>query len=652
MTRFHGKLLFALAMVSAGVVTYFITPTAAVDIPQVRFENMTEAAGLARYTPTFSIVVSDIDNDGMDDLFVGHHGFPPMLYLNRNVKFVEQSAALPIKKRADRHGYTFVDFDNDGDKDFVVAGGGAGGIGVGMANEVYKNLLIESDRLEFVDVSSDSDIGNASGRTRLLLPLANPRGDKVDLYTTGLHKGRAASRNLYAVNRSTASTIVFKVDTESSLARDIESDGKDLFFDYDRDGLTDFLSVGHGRAQLYKNNSGEFRREPSALDDVWGVVSAAVADLNNDGFPDLYLGGGNGNSNSDYVVSNAREIHFTVANQGEDTGEQVTFKTASARLKFNFLEHLTSLARDRTDATDIYIGAKKQNPKRRTGETGRIRAAGKPENTDRAGIYIWYEKQDDLWHVLWRHDKQGLSASKGIIYAEGIELLQKQDLETLEERESQDFILINQQGKRWKVVKLDALRHTSWTNHVTAADFNNDGFIDVAGVQTGADGELNGDPFIVLNHGDGQFSRQVILQNTEDDIFRADLIVHGFFNDDGLPDLFYTNGYGLLPSHVGPYQFWLNATDTRNGYLLLELEGSTSNRDAIGAQIELHDIEDNLLGYRELGSNFSRGQNTHKVHFGLGNGKGPYSLRIRWPGTSDWESLQVTGNTLHRIRQK
>lgn len=638
-------------MLGACLLNPVITHSAGVDIPQVRFENKTQEAGLARYTPTFSVVVSDIDNDGADDLFVGHHGFPPILYLNRNAQFIAQPEALPINERADRHGFTFVDFDNDGDKDFAVAGGGADGIGVGMVNEIFKNLLTETGNLKFVNVSDNSDIGDASGRTRLLLPIANKRGDKVDLYSTGLHKGRQGSKNIYAVNRSTPSNIVFKMDKQSSLAQAIESDGKDLFFDFDRDGLADFLSVGSGKALLYRNNAGTFARQSSALDDIWGVISAAVADFNNDGFPDLYLGGANGNTNSDHVVSNLAEIHFSVANQGDDEGEHVTFRTASARLKFNFTEHIPALGKTRVDATDIFIGAKRYNPKRRTAQTGKLRAQGKPEDTDTAGIYIWHEPHDDLWHILWRHDKKSPSSSKGIIYADGIELVEKRQLEVLAPRDSQDYILINKQGKNWSVLKLDELRHTVWTNHLTAADFNNDGFIDVAGVQTGEDGDLNGDPFLVLNHGNEVFSRQVILKNEEDDIFRADLIVHGFFNNDGLPDLFYTNGFGLLPSHVGPYQFWLNATDTSNAYLLLELEGTSSNRDAIGAQIELYDMNDKLIGYRELGSNFNRGQNTHKVHFGLGDGNGPYSLRILWPGTREWQSLLVNGNGFYHIRQ-
>jgi hypothetical protein len=635
------------------------------DVPQVQFENKTQEAGLAKYTPTFSIVVSDIDGDGADDLFVGHHGYPPTLYLNRNLKFVEDSKALPpsLKVRGDRHGYTFVDFDNDGDKDFVVAGGGADGVGIGMSNEVYKNLLIEKKELEFVDVTNDSDISNPSGRTRELLPIENPKGDKVDLYSTGLHQGRPDSKNLYAINNSTSSEIRFNSDKSSSLYKRIESDGKDLFFDFDRDGLVDFLSIGQGQARLYRNEFGEFTQFhsvldrirnvlfPSELEKIWGVISAVSADLNNDGFPDLYLGRGNGQNNSDQVVNNSEEIHFSIQRQGDDSLDAISFKMKPARLKIDFKEHIPSLGKDRIDATNIYIGANKANPKYRTAQIGQKRAGGKPESMEKPGIYIWYEKDGNLWHFLWKHDEKSPSASKGIIYSEGIELVQKEQFETTPAIETQDYILINQKGKSWKLLRLDDLKHSDWTNYLTAADFNNDGFVDIVGVRTGADAQENGNPFMVLNHGNLSFTKQDILENSEDDIFHGDLIVHGFFNDDGLPDLFFTNGFGLLPGNMGPQEFWLNTTKGAGGYVLLELEGTKSNRDAIGAQVELFDMDGTLLGYKELGSNFGRGQNTHKIHFGLGDKRGPFYLKIRWPGGNNPQQLPVNANSFYHIRQ-
>ena len=108
-----------------------------------------------------------------------------------------------------------------------------------------------------------------------------------------------------------------------------------------------------------------------------------------------------------------------------------------------------------------------------------------------------------------------------------------------------------------------------------------------------------------------------------------------------------------IANRTGPQLRYLrNDTPAARHYLALQLIGRTCNRDAIGAQIELYDTEGKLLGYRELGANFGRGQNTHKVHFGLGDTKGPYSLRIRWPGTSEWQSLPVTGNNVYHVRQQ
>jgi hypothetical protein len=619
----------------------------------VSFTNKTQEVGLGKYSDTFSIVVADIDQDGVDDLLVGNHDAIPTLYLNKKLQFVAQPDVLPFSKRADRHGYTFVDFDNDGDKDFVVAGGGADGIGKGTPSEVYKNLLIETNRLQFVDVTKDSDISNLGGRTRHFFPIANPKGDKVDLYSTGLHQRREGSKNRYAVNNSTPSKIVFNTDENSSLHQAFESDGKDLFFDFDRDGLVDFLRIGQGQALLYRNVSGQFTPFPLKPDGggIGAVISGVAADLNNDGYPDLYLGGANGKTNSDNLVSNSQEIHFSLQRQENDKLDSISFKTEAPRLKINFREHIPSLGKARTDPTDIFIGAKKENPVHRKAEMDQIMAAGKPENMDKPGIYIWYEKGENAWHLLCKHDEKSKLGSNGVIYSEGIARVQSEQLETISAKESRDRIVLNQQGKGWKLLALEDLKHHEWTHSLTAADFNNDGFIDIVGLRTQDDGKENGSPFILLNHGDLEFNSKTILENPEDNMFRADIVVHGFFDDDGLPDIFYTNGYGLPPVSAGPYEFWLNTSDNPGGYVLLELEGTSSNRDAIGAQIELYDMDGKLLGYRELGSNFGRGQNTHKIHFGLGEKQGPFKLKIRWPGSQEQQELPVNRNSFYHVLQ-
>ena len=619
--------------------------------PSVKFSNHTLEAGLSIYSPTFAIAAVDINGDLKDDLLVGNHGYPPTLYLNHDGKMTNSGKALPIFKRDDRHGYTIVDLDNDGDRDLLYAGGGQDGIGKGSGNGVYKNLLAEKGSLEFIKDPSTSGIAFPSWRARQFHPVANASGDMVDLYLTSLHKRRKGSTNLYIANSSTSEELLLDVDESASLNQRFESNGMDLFFDYDRDGQVDFLRLGQLRVRIYKNYGGVFKHKPSALDALSHVVSAAIADLNSDGYPDLYLGGISGHTNSDNVSSNAQEIHFVIVNQDGDDFDRIAFSTTQKTLAINFVQHLSDQGKNRTDATDIFLGASNENPLGRSVIIEQEQAAGTPKDFDKPGTYIWFETEEKLWHVVWAHSSDIEGDSKGIIASQGIQIVGREDLETLPPRAVRDYVVVNHHGLSWEPLKLEELEHTQWTNDVTAADFNNDGFVDIVGVRSRDYAKENGTPFIMLNQGGFAFMREDILDNSEDDIFQADVIVHGFFNDDGLPDLFYTNGGGLLPSHRGPYQFWLNDSDNSADYLLLELEGTTANRDAIGAQVELYDSQDELIGYRELGPAYGRSQDTHKLHFGTGGEQGPFMLKILWPGQTRVQAFQLKRTGFHHIRQ-
>ncbi|MAT94841.1 MAG: hypothetical protein CME59_19905 [Halioglobus sp.] len=622
----YPKLTLAVLLAMGAALLYLLhspQPPPA-PVPAVTFSNQTVGAGLLVYSPTFALVASDIDGDGRDDLFVGNHGYPPALYLNRDGVFQRDKDAVPIDRRADRHGYTFVDLDNDGDRDFVYAGGGADGIGKGSENQAYRNLLSESGALRFVQDPVSAVIGYRNMRARQFLPVPSANGAAVDLYLTSLHKRRKGSTNLYFSNNSTTDTLQLALDVDSTLNQPFESNGRDIFFDFDRDGDVDFLRLGQQRARLYENDAGQFRHLPGALDDLRRVETAVVADLDNDGYLDIYLGAISGHSHSDNVSANDREIHFVIVNQEGDDSDSIAFSAESRSIRIDLVEHLSEQGRNRTDAGDIFLGTDRVNPAGRKVKVGRGQARGRPQSFDQPGTYLWFDPDTQLWHALWKHGDKPESGAKGIIAASGLSLVRREDLETNNPREVRDCIAFNRRGKSWKTDCPEALAHTQWINDVTAADFNNDGLVDIAGTSAHDYAHENGTPFLALNHGDGRFTRHAILDNSEDDIFRADLIVHGFFNDDGLPDLFYTNGDGLMPSHRGPYQLWFNSSDSPGGYLILELEGGTSNRDAIGAQVELRDAAGALLGYRELGPAYGRSQDTHKLHFGLADHPGPF----------------------------
>lgn len=73
-----------------------------------------------------------------------------------------------------------------------------------------------------------------------------------------------------------------------------------------------------------------------------------------------------------------------------------------------------------------------------------------------------------------------------------------------------------------------------------------------------------------------------------------------------------------------------NEIGSRRNWLALDLVGTQSNRDAVGAVVELNARDLTLMRQVEAGSGYAS-QHSFTLHFGLGDRQRVQDLTVRWP---------------------
>lgn len=165
----------------------------------------------------------------------------------------------------------------------------------------------------------------------------------------------------------------------------------------------------------------------------------------------------------------------------------------------------------------------------------------------------------------------------------------------------------------------------SFSNGTTAigwgtnfVDLDNDGDLDLTVIPTGP-----GTGNFFMNDGTGQFTDVTVPTGIE---LKGYSIIDFDFDKDGDQDLL-AMGNGDLNSP----RFYLNNQVSANHWLVVELEGTLSNRDAIGAQVIVR-TADGSEQLRAMMAGHSYRTGTPKtLHFGLGDQSLVSEVEVRWP---------------------
>lgn len=104
-------------------------------------------------------------------------------------------------------------------------------------------------------------------------------------------------------------------------------------------------------------------------------------------------------------------------------------------------------------------------------------------------------------------------------------------------------------------------------------------------------------------------------------------------DDDGLLDL-------VVANQNGPLLLYRNETDNHAAWVGFRLQGTQSNRDALGAEVIVTFREGRQLQIVTAACGFSS-QNDRRLHFGLGKDPGDFQVHVRWPSgiTQDLSGL-------------
>lgn len=388
--------------------------------------------------------------------------------------------------------------------------------------------------------------------------------------------------------------------------------------DMNNDYLDDIVSVNNTNIQIfYQNPDGTFTEQnftttPAENMPSW---SLAAGDLTGNGYNDLLYGGGSG-------------VTFMMANDDGTQYNEVTFPQFVFSQRSNFVDLNNDGNLDAFVCHDVapnvyYINDGEGNLEFNQGGIGDFPTGGHYGS-------VWFDYNNDGLQDMFMAKCGG-----------GVD------------RRTNQLLRNNGDGTFTDVADEAGLDNPHQTWSAAAGDFDNDGFMDL---MVGVSSFSDGGHALMKNNGDGTFTD--ITTGSGFDIFGGTSTEHATydFNNDGYLDImgnsntiFLNNGDmtfspasapfssasiadlnndGFLDAFRGGNIHYNDGND--NNWIVINTQGVESNRNGIGARVEITSALGTQIRDVRSGEGF-RYMSTLNTHFGIGTDTEIDLLVIKWP---------------------
>jgi len=456
---------------------------------------------------------------------------------------------------------------------------------------------------------------NNDGFPDLYVVSGKPLGDEIHPYQLKKKPEVPPHNHLY---RNNANGTFTDVTEKAGVAANIYGMAA-IAADFDNDGKEDLFVTGYGQAILYRNKGdGTFEdvtRKAGINIDGWSISSTWL-DYDRDGCLDLFVGR--------YVKFDPKYRNYYAA---DNYPGPLDYEADTNRLYHN---NCNGTFTDVTDKSGI--GAFR-------GRTMGV-TAGDFDDDGYPDIYVANDKTENF---LFHNKRDGMfeeiAAEAGVAYGQNGEMTSAMgpvfaDIEghgrlDLWVTDSKYNRFMRNTGKNGfedvseaSGISAASAQYVSWGSGVY--DFDNDSIRDVLVVHGGLIHMVPQEHSVFRGLGEGKFAD---ISRTAGSVLDVKTVARGAcfadYDNDGRMDAFVVN--------LGaPATLLHNESAGSNHWIALSLKGHKSNRDGIGARIEVASGGRKQIAERNAGSGYLS-QDDGRVHFGLGSATKADKITIRWP---------------------